>query len=49
MRGVTFKISPHPEDGGSKVLRNVGILRRYYMASCLRRPRLEHGNIFKTI
>jgi len=31
----------HPEDGGSMVLRNVGILPWHYTASHPRRPRLE--------
>jgi len=29
----------HPEDGGSKVFRYVGILPHHYMASQLRAPR----------
>jgi hypothetical protein len=33
------RCSLHPEDGGSKVLRNVGILPHHYTVSRLRRPR----------
>jgi hypothetical protein len=32
---------PHPEDGGSKVLRNVGILPHHYTPSEPTRRRLE--------
>jgi len=31
----------HGEEGGTKVLRNVGILSQHYMASQPRRPRLK--------
>jgi len=31
----------HPKDGGSKVLRNVGVLPQHYAASQSRRPRFE--------
>jgi hypothetical protein len=33
--------SLHPEDGGSKFLRNVGVLQQHYTASQPRRPQLE--------
>jgi len=33
--------STHPENGGSIVLRNVGILPQHYTVSQTRRPRLE--------
>jgi hypothetical protein len=38
---VTPCSSNDPEDGGSKVLRNVDILPQHYTASQPRRPRLE--------
>jgi len=31
----------HPEDGSSKILRNVCVLPRHYMASQHKRPRLD--------
>jgi hypothetical protein len=34
-------LQPHPEDGGSTALRNVGILPQHYTASRRRRNRLE--------
>jgi len=42
---------PYPEDGGSMVLRNVGILPEQYTASQPRRPQLEHHRheIIKTL
>jgi len=39
--GVAVGYHIHPEDEGSKVLRNVGILPQHYTASQTRRPRLE--------
>jgi hypothetical protein len=35
-----LKFSLQPEDGGSKVIRNSGILPQHYKASQPRRPRL---------
>jgi hypothetical protein len=37
-------LSLHPEDGGSKILRNVCIIPHQYTASQLRRPRFEYVN-----
>jgi hypothetical protein len=34
-------VRTHSEDGGNKVLRNVGILTHYYTVSHPRRPRLD--------
>jgi hypothetical protein len=31
----------HPEDGGKKALRSVGILSEHYTPSQLRRPRID--------
>jgi hypothetical protein len=38
---ASFVTSLHPEDGGSMVLRNVGILSQHNMESQPRRPQLE--------
>jgi hypothetical protein len=48
--GGTRCIHSHPEDGGSKVVRNVGILPHHYTASQARRRRLEISvgtNVYK--
>jgi len=37
-----------PEDGGSMVLRNVGILTQHYTASSPRRPRHETSKSWKS-
>jgi len=34
----------HPEDGGSTILRNVGMLSQHYKLSQPRRPRLEESH-----
>jgi hypothetical protein len=39
----------HVEDGGSTVLRNIGILPHLYTASQLRRPRLEYIPRFESL
>jgi len=38
---MTFQIEVRAEDGGSKVLQNVGILLQHYTLSQPRRSRLE--------
>jgi hypothetical protein len=38
----------HPEDGGSRVLRNIRILPQHYAASRPRRPRLESSQPWKS-
>jgi hypothetical protein len=46
---TVYFTSLHPEDGGSMVLRNVGVLTQYYTASHSRGPRLESSTPWKRL
>jgi len=44
---VFWFVTPQSEDGGSKLLRNVGIIPQHYTESQRRRPLLEWNVFFR--